>query len=112
MWGSGKQGRAFVHVNDVVDALVLTMAKGLGKGLIQIGPNICTSIREIAEIVVSISGKPINIQFDTTKPEGDRGRCADYSRAQEVLGWAPKVDMRMGLTDLYQWIEKRIAGAT
>ncbi len=111
VWGSGKQGRAFVHVNDVVDALVLTMAKGLGNGLIQIGPNICTSIREIAEIVVSISGKPINIQFDTSKPEGDRGRCADYSRAQEVLGWAPKVDMRTGLTDLYQWIEKRILGA-
>ena len=111
VWGSGKQGRAFVHVNDVVDALVLTMAKGLGKGLIQIGPSICTSIREIAEIVVSISAKPINIQFDTTKPEGDRGRCADYSRAQEVLGWAPKVDMHTGLTDLYQWIEKRVAGA-
>ena len=111
VWGSGQQGRAFVHVDDVVDALVLTMGKGLGKGLIQIGPNVCTSIREIAEIVVSISGKPINIRFDTSRPEGDRGRCADYSRAQEVIGWTPKVDMRSGLTDLYRWIEKRIAGA-
>jgi len=112
VWGSGQQGRAFVHVNDVVDALIRAMEKGLGKGLIQIGPDVCTSIREIAEIVVSISGKPIEIRFDTTKPEGDRGRCADYTRAQEVLGWTPKVDMRTGLTELYRWIEKRIASTS
>ncbi len=108
VWGSGEQGRAFVHVDDVVDALLLTMEKGLGKGLIQIGPDYCTPIKEIAELIKEISGKKMNIIYDTTKPEGDRGRCADYSKAKQVLGWEPKVDLKKGLTDIYNWIETRI----
>lgn len=47
VWGSGKQGRAFIHVDDVVDAMVLALEKGWGHGWIQIGPSECTSIREI-----------------------------------------------------------------
>ena len=108
VWGSGSQGRAFVHVDDIVDALVLAKEKGLGRGLIQIGPDHCTSIREIAETVVGISGKPIDIVYDTTKPEGDKGRCADYSLAREILGWEPRTDLGRGLESLYRWIEQRI----
>lgn len=108
VWGSGQQGRAFVHVNDVVDALCLAMAKGWGKGPIQVGPDVCTTIKEIAETVVAISGKPIEIRYDLSKPEGDRGRCADYTKARNVLGWSPRVGLQEGLTDLYRWIEKRM----
>ena len=109
VWGSGRQGRAFVHVNDVVNALMLAMVKGLGKGVIQIGPNVCTTIREIAEIIVEISGKKINIVHDTSKPEGDLGRCADYKKAREILGWEPKVKLGDGLSELYIWIEKELS---
>ena len=108
VWGNGSQGRAFVHVYDVVDALVATMTKGLGHGVIQIGPNICTSIKKIAEMAVGISGKDIQIQYDTSKPEGDRGRCADYSKARRILDWEPKVSLKDGLTRLYKWVERRI----
>ena len=108
VWGSGAQGRAFVHVEDVVDALVATKEKGLGQGVIQIGPDVCTSIKEIAEIIVEISGKSIDIRFDTTKPEGDRGRCADYTKAKEILGWEPKVQLRDGLAGLYEWVQSRL----
>jgi len=110
VWGSGEQGRAFVHVNDVVDALVLAMEKGLGKGLIQIGPDSCTSIREIAEMINKISGKNMKIVFDKSKPEGDKGRCADYSKAKKILGWEPKTGLEQGLTELYQWIQDRVEG--
>lgn len=108
VWGSGSQGRAFVHVDDIVDALVATMTKGLGQGVIQIGPGTCTSIKEIAETVVEISAKDIEIQYDTSKPEGDRGRCADYSKALRILDWKPKVLLKDGLTSLYKWVERRI----
>lgn len=108
VWGSGQQGRAFVHVDDVVDALCLALFKGWGKGPIQIGPDVCTTIKEIAETVVKISGKRIDIHYDRSKPEGDRGRCADYTYARTVLGWSPRVGLHQGLTDLYSWIEKRM----
>lgn len=108
VWGSGSQGRAFVHVDDIVEALMLAMQRGLGQGMIQIGPERCISIREIAETVVAISGKPIAITFDTTKPEGDRGRCADFTKARRVLGWEPRVTLSAGLRQLYSWIEARM----
>jgi GDP-D-mannose 3', 5'-epimerase len=108
VWGSGSQGRAFLHVNDVVAGISAALDRGLGHGVIQLGPSICTSIREIAETVVRISGKDIQIRYDTTKPEGDRGRCADYSKAQRVLGWEPRVKLEDGLSQLYRWIERAI----
>ena len=108
VWGSGKQGRAFIHVNDIVDALVLALEKGWGHGWIQIGPSECTSIREIAEAVVKISGKDIVPFYDTTKPEGDKARSADWSKAKEVLGWEPKMSLEDGLRQQYDWIKADI----
>jgi GDP-D-mannose 3', 5'-epimerase len=105
VWGSGSQGRAFVHVDDVIDGLIACMEKGLGKGAIQIGPDVCISIAEIAEIVTRVSMKPISIQYDVSKPEGDKGRCADYSKAKQVLGWSPNISIKAGIAALYEWIE-------
>ena len=108
VWGSGEQGRAFIHVNDVVEALWLGLNKGLGKGTIQIGPSVCTSIREIAEMIVKISTKPIDIIYDLTRPEGDKARSADYTKAQQVLGWEPKTSLEEGLLMQYEWIKLEV----
>lgn len=108
VWGSGLQGRAFIHVDDVVEALCLALEKGWGHGWIQIGPSVCTSIKEIAEIVVKISGKDIDVFYDTTKPEGDKARSADFSKAKEILGWEPKVKLEDGLREQYKWIKARM----
>lgn len=108
VWGSGKQGRAFLHVDDVVQGIVLAMEKGFDKGVIQIGPSTSTSIREIAEMIVEISGKSIEIVYDTAKPEGDKARSADFSKAKKVLGWSPSVSLRGGLEKQYKWIKNTI----
>ena len=109
VWGSGKQGRAFIHVDDVVDAMVLALEKGWGHGWIQIGPSECTSIREIAETVVKISGKDITPFYDISKPEGDKARSADFTKAREILGWSPRVSLEDGLRSQYRWIQEHIA---
>lgn len=108
VWGSGSQGRAFIHVNDVVNGILLALNKGWGHGHIQLGPSICTSIKEIAERIVEISGKDIKIIYDSTKPEGDKARSADYSKAQTLLGWKPEVSLKDGLSQQYHWIKKQI----
>lgn len=108
VWGSGEQGRAFIHVQDIVEALVLALDRGWGHGYIQIGPPECTSIREIAEKIIHISGKDIEPHFDITKPEGDKARCADYSKAKEVLGWEPRITLDEGLEESYKWIKDQI----
>ncbi len=109
IWGSGQQGRAFVHIEDIVDGLVLCLERGLGQGFIQLGPDYCTSIATLAETIVEISGKPIDLKFDLSKPEGDRGRCADFEKARTVLGWSPRVELKDGLESMYRWVEARYA---
>lgn len=109
VWGSGAQGRSFIHVDDVVEGLILMMQKGVGNGSVQIGTDYCTSIREIAETIVRISGKDIEIEYDTSKPEGDKGRCADCSKAEAVLNWHPQVKLEQGLERLYRWIEGKLS---
>lgn len=104
VWGSGLQGRAFIHVNDIVNALCLALEKGWGHGWIQIGPSVCTSIKEIAETIVRISGKDIDIFYDASKPEGDKARSADYTKAKTVLGWEPQVTLEEGLREQYDWV--------
>lgn len=108
VWGSGQQGRAFIHVNDVVDGIISSLEMGWGHGHIQLGPSICTSIKEIAEIVVEISCKDIQIKYDIEKPEGDKARAADYSKAKDILKWEPKVKLKTGLEEMYDWIKYKI----
>jgi nucleoside-diphosphate-sugar epimerase len=108
VWGSGKQGRAFIHIDDIVNALILGLEKGMGKGYIQIGPDKSTTIAEIATHIVRISGKNISVVFDVTKPEGDKARAADSSKALQVLGWKPTISLEEGLVKTYRWVENQI----
>ncbi len=109
VWGSGEQGRAFIHVDDVVNGLMLALEKGWNHGHIQLGPSVCTSIKEIAESIVKISGKDIKVFYDTSKPEGDKARSADYSKAKSILGWEPSVSLSDGLKQQYDWIKNQLA---
>ena len=111
VWGSGSQRRAFVFVDDVVDAIESALVSGMSRGVIQIGPEKSHSIADIAKRIVSISRKPITIRFDPSQPEGDKDRVADSSKAKILLGWRPKTTLTEGLTRTYRWVEKHINDA-
>lgn len=108
VWGSGAQRRAFVFVDDAVEGLIRLVERGMGKGAIQIGPDFSTSIKEIAEHAVAASGREIEIQYDTTKPEGDMDRAADWTKAREILGWEPRVGIEEGIARTYAWCEAKL----
>lgn len=105
VWGSGKQGRAFIHVSDVVQAIQLALEKGWNESPIQIGPSHCTTIAEVAEMIINTSGNNNHIEFDLTKPEGDLARAANYNKAKKILGWEPTTTLESGIGELYQWIK-------
>ena len=105
VWGSGEQGRSFIHVDDVVNAIVYSLELGWNQGIIQIGTDTCSSIADLANQIISISGKKIEIEFDLSKPEGDKSRRADCSKAEKLLKWHPEVPMLNGLERTYKWIE-------
>lgn len=104
VWGSGNQYRDFVYIDDIIDALTLVVQKGMNQGVIQIGSEKATSIRELAEMIIHLSGKPITAVYDTSQPEGDRGRVAVCDKARQVLGWQPKTSLMTGLESTYHWM--------
>lgn len=101
IWGDGSQGRAFVHVSDVVQAVEKTLSYEGKLSNVMIGPDICTQIRELAEIIGEHPKIELDtLSFDTTKPTGDIGRYANNMRARTELGWAPSVDLTTGVHEL------------
>ena len=71
IWGNGEQGRAFVHALDVVDAIIASFKLGANKGVIQIGPDVCTSINKLSKIIIAKLDKDSKINYDLDKPVGD-----------------------------------------
>jgi nucleoside-diphosphate-sugar epimerase len=108
VWGTGRQTRSFIYINDVIEALLRASVKGLNSGPIQIGTSEQVAIREVAETIVRISGKRIPIMFDPKKPEGDGGRSANCDKAKRILGWQAFTPMDVGLELTYQWIQNAI----
>lgn len=106
IWGNGEQSRSFIYVEDAVDALLLASTKGVNSGPIQIGTNTKTTINEIADMVIGVSGKKIKKEHDLTKPVGDFGRAADCTLAELILGWKPKTSMKEGIEKTYAWAYK------
>ena len=71
------------------------------------GPDICTSIREIAETLKAKIDESIIINYDISKPTGDKGRCANYSKAKKLLSWEPTINIEDGLEDLLGLIKSK-----
>lgn len=108
VWGSGRQRRAFLYVDDAAEAIVRSLVLGMGAGPVQVGHEFSTSIAEIAERVCAISGKGIEPVFDRSKPEGDFDRYPDISKCRDVLGFAPRVGLDEGLARTYAWAAARL----
>ena len=83
--------------------------KGMNQGVIQIGTSIPITIKQAAETIASIAqkhlGRTIVPHFDTSMPEGDRGRIADNSRSSTILGWKPTIFFEQGIEKLFVYIE-------
>jgi nucleoside-diphosphate-sugar epimerase len=75
---------------------------------INIGSGKAVSIGTIAEKIVALSEKNIEIKYDTGKPVGPISRTADITRARALLGWQPRISLDEGLRHTYTWIEETI----
>ncbi|WP_395613883.1 NAD-dependent epimerase/dehydratase family protein [Allosphingosinicella sp.] len=101
VWGDGKQGRAFLHVRDVIDGALRAIGYEGDARTFMLGPDHCTSIGEVAQLIVKHPKVRIDeIVYDTSKPIGDIGRFADPSLARQELGWSESVVFEEGLHEL------------
>lgn len=96
IWGSGKQMRDLIHIDDIVGATVARISYGVdGYDAMNIGSGAPISFDEIATVLMTIAGHKAEIVHDETKPEGVQVRYADLRRMSAY--YVPKVSIVEGL---------------
>ena len=108
----GFQQRDFVHVTDVARACRLALEKPEAAGeTFNIGSGVPRTVREIAsELAIALDKREIEPEIVGKYRAGDIRHCfADISKAQEVLGYAPRVELHDGMRELAQWLEGQVA---
>lgn len=101
VWGSGNPRREFLHVDDMADACVFLMEKGVGDGLFNVGTGQDVTIRELAEAVMRVVGAAGEIVFDASKPDGTPRKLLDVSRLG-ALGWVARIGLEEGIRSTYR----------
>ena len=101
LWGTGTPRREFLYVDDLADAAVFLMNQYEGLEHINIGTGEDITIRELAELVKSITDYTGNIKFDATKPDGTMRKLLDVSKLTNI-GWKYEVNLKEGIHLSYQ----------
>lgn len=103
VWGSGKQTRAFLFVEDFADGLLATIEKYAAADPVNIGTDEEVSIEKLTQMIVSLSGKHTKIEFDTSKPDGSPRRNSDNTKAKKRIGWSSHTTLQEGLKKTIEW---------
>ena len=107
IWGDGKQSRSYCYIDDAVEATTLLMESNFNKPL-NIGSDRLVTINQLADMIISISGKQITKKYNLTAPQGVRGRNADLTLMKKTLDWKPRFTLEDGLMRTYYWIKGQI----
>ncbi|MDD4374867.1 MAG: NAD(P)-dependent oxidoreductase [Bacteroidales bacterium] len=102
VWGSGKQGRDFVHIEDVLDFIFLLLDNVQDGSAYNIGSGKLTSFLELIDLFANIAGYQPQIKPLLDKPVGVHSRYANMDLVNERFGWKPKISLREGMTRVYE----------
>jgi len=107
VYGEGSQTRSFCYVDDLVDGLMRLMQTGDDiTGPINIGNPNEVSIRELAQLIIEMTGSSARLVHRPLPQDDPRQRQPDISRAQEHLGWKPSTPLRAGLARTIAYFEE------
>lgn len=97
IYGDGKQTRSFCYIDDMVDGILRVMNAKDFSGPVNLGNPAETSILELAEIIVKLTGSKSEISFKVLPQDDPKIRQPDISKARAELGFDPKVKLEDGL---------------
>jgi dTDP-L-rhamnose 4-epimerase len=107
----GRQSRDFVHVSDIVEGIVRALDSDAAVGhAVNLGTGRRTTVEEMARLIVDGVGVDVEPEFPQRYRAGDIRHCyADPSRARDLLGFTPQVELADGMEDLLEWLSGQTA---
>jgi len=98
IYGKGDQSRSFCYVSDLVDGIykLLTLAKPIITP-INLGNSNEFTVLELAKLIIKITGSNSEIIYKSLPQDDPMQRRPDISKAKELLGWEPKIQLKEGI---------------
>jgi GDP-L-fucose synthase len=106
VWGTGKPTREFLYVEDAARGIVLAAEKYNKIASVNIGTGQEISIKDLAALIMKLTGFKGRVIWDASKPDGQPRRHLDVSRAQKEFGFKAKVGLQEGLKKTIRWYIK------
>jgi len=107
VWGTGRATREFLYVEDAARGIILATERYNKSEPVNLGAGFEISIKDLAELIVELSGFEGKIVWDTSKPDGQPRRSLDISRAREEFGFEARVPFEEGLRRTIKWYRER-----
>src|SRR5215213_7392182 len=111
VYGEGTQTRSVQYVEDLIEGVIRLMDSEETRP-VNIGNPVEYSVREIAEIIIELSGSQSEISHQPLPEDDPKQRCPDITRAREALGWEPQIPAREGLAKTLTWFASQAQGRT
>ena len=108
IWGSGNATRAFAYVDDVARGMLLALEKLKNPEPINLGTNEEVRIKDLVSMIIKITNRTdLEVEYDTTKPEGQLRKTASTKKAEELIQYKPQVSLEEGLERTIKWYHEK-----
>lgn len=111
VWGSGSATREFLYVEDAAEGILLAAEQYDGSDPVNLGAGFEISIKDLAELIVRLTGFGGRIDWDVTKPDGQPRRSLDTTRAEQYFGFKAKTGFEEGLRRTIAWYREHRGAA-
>jgi UDP-glucuronate decarboxylase len=109
LYGEGNQTRSFCYVDDLVDGIIAFMEQdGGGPGPMNLGNPVEFTIRELAEMVIRLTGSSSRIVFNPLPQDDPERRKPDVREAEQRIAWKPKTQLQQGLQQTIDYFSRAL----
>ena len=102
-WGDGCAVRDFLYASDAALGMLLALDRYACAVPVNLGSGGGYALREVVETILDVTGARMRVEWDTSKPTGERCRVADITRARAELGFEPTMSLRDGIAATVAW---------
>ncbi len=107
VWGDGSATREFLYVDDAAEGILLATERYDSSEPVNLGSGVEISIKDLADMIVRLTGFKGEVRWDRSKPNGQPRRCLDTERAAQRFGFRAAVEFEDGLRRTVEWYRQQ-----